>query len=153
MVTPPLACPITGLPNTYGETYSYYGHPNKKGAKLYLPYQDANGTADKYTIDFDTDTNPFPSDTNWNSFKQLGQVSLDGKALYVVEGIDTVNGSVQLSGVFTSGCANSQCSFTLPNSSTYFSVSATKGVQNPVTLDDSMIPQLVSIFQSMKIGQ
>jgi len=135
--------------DTSGETYGYSGHPNEKGAKLYLRYQDPDGTLDRYTIGFGTDSVWSITDAYASSFEQLGKITLGGKTQYVIETTDSLN---KFSEVVTSGCPDKECSFTLPNSSTYFTVQAIKGVQNGVALDNSMIPEIVSIFESMELN-
>jgi hypothetical protein len=140
--------------DTSGEIYGYAGHPNEKNAQLTLSYQGANDTTpNRYTIGFTSDSIPPTSEPDLITFSKLGQVTLGNQTLYILKAYYDANVSTSLDKIVTSSCPDKACNFQLNGTGLYFYAGAGKGIQAPVPLDDSMVPEITSILGSMRIGK
>lgn len=140
--------------DTAGLTMEFAGQPDLKYVSLNLPYQGANDKLpSRYSISLRINSTAPEAESTIKSFDSLGEVQLGKQKLYILRAYYDPEQVGNVNKIITSGCADKQCAFKLTDKNLYFEMGAGKVAQAPQSLDDAMVPEIVSILKTIRIGK
>ncbi|HET9411979.1 MAG TPA: hypothetical protein VFO38_03965 [Candidatus Saccharimonadales bacterium] len=136
-----------------GLTKEFAGQPDLKSIAIRMPYE-SDMPPSRYDIYFSVNSVWSGADSKLKSFDKLGEVQLGNQKIYILRAhYDPEQVGEKMNSIMISGCEDKVCAVKLDEKNLYFSAGAGKGVQTPRPIDDTMVPEIVAILKTIKIGK
>jgi hypothetical protein len=139
--------------NATGLTEKFANQPDLKSVALRMPYDTDNTSPSRYSINFRIDSAWQEPESTIKSLENLAEIQLGNQKLYVLHAHYDPEQVGNIDKLITSGCKDKQCSFKLEGKNLYFEASAGKSKQAPQPMDEAVLPEIVAILKTLKIGK
>jgi hypothetical protein len=140
--------------DTAGLTMKFANQPDLKYVRLSTPYVQDDGRETRYDLSFSIDSAWSGADSAFKSFDNLGEIQLGKQKMYILRAhYDPAYVGEKMNTITTSSCPDKLCALKFDETNLYFSANAVKGTQTPRPIDDVMVPEIVAILKTLKIGK
>ena len=135
-----------------GLTKEFAGQPDLKSIAIRMPYE-SDMPPSRYNISFRVDSTWQGAESTIKSYSNLGEVKLGNQRLYILRAYYDPEQVGSVDKIVTSSCSDRQCASKLEGKDLYFEASAGKSRQAPQLMDEVVVPEIVAILKTIKIGK